>query len=107
MRLILLVLFAFCSFMGHLGAYDGKKITTEIVVSVSLNEIVFSEGNMFIEHEGSLLPVHSLTKDEEAWLVRASLADWYKCPEGHMRACPICGGCAYMECWYYCDGYCC
>ena len=77
----------------------------EVVLSVPLSKLTVESDGIRVVYQGETLNVLAMETRGSVWLVRA--VKWYQCPKGHTRACPICGGCAFMGCDYYCDGYCC
>ncbi len=76
----------------------------EIVLSLPFEHLVINSNGIFVNYDGQLLAVHSLTHTGDLWLARAHLWEDHA---GHTRACPCCGGCAVPGCPWYCDGYCC
>ncbi len=79
----------------------------EVVLTLPFEELIISPEGILVNYEGDLLAVHALVRHGEQWRVRAGGSRYFRCLNGHWRACPICGGCAVSDCDYYCDGYCC
>ncbi|NGX61620.1 MAG: hypothetical protein K940chlam9_01107 [Chlamydiae bacterium] len=103
---ILFLVFAMGIPLIHAAESSNDISLEEIVLTVSLDQLIISSEGIMVNYEGNLLPVHSVIKKGEEWVVKAT-GGWYKCPRGHTRACPLCGGCAFLGCPFYCDGYCC
>ena len=83
---------------------DSPKLL-EVILTVSLEEIMISPEGITVDYEGQMLNVCSLERKGDFWIVRAQ--KWYQCPNEHTRTCTYCGGCGYIGCLYHCDGTCC
>lgn len=95
------------AFMPVLQAGEMNKSIKleEVILTLPFEELIISDDGILVNYDGDLLAVHSLERKGELWTVRAQ--GWFKCYNGHMRACPQCGGCGALDCPWYCDGYCC
>ncbi len=104
--LLLLTVQVYANHDQSAGSKSETPKLVEVVLTLPLEDLIVSPDGILVNYQGNLLPVHALVKNGEQWTIRAG-GEFFKCLNGHWRACPQCGGCADPECLYYCDGYCC